>query len=93
MYQDERSDFETLLKNEKCVTIHVKNLHWPVTEIYKVKGNIFFPTHYTSHFWLKKIKTLRSEIENKSDWERVGIKQNMAYIARGTHKCFIFASF
>ena len=41
MYQGKRSDFETLLKNEKYVTIHLKNLHCPVTEIYKAKNNIF----------------------------------------------------
>ena len=27
VYQDKKSDFETLLKNDKSVTIHVRNLH------------------------------------------------------------------
>ena len=34
------SDFETLLKNDKSVTTHVRNLHYLVTEVYKVKNNI-----------------------------------------------------
>ena len=40
LYQDKKSDFETLLKNDKSVTIHVRNLHYLVTEFYKVKNNI-----------------------------------------------------
>ena len=39
VYQDKKSDFETLLKNYAAVTIHVKNLHYPVIEIYKVKND------------------------------------------------------
>ena len=39
-YQDKKSDFETLLKNDKSVTIRVRNLYYLVTEIYKVKNNI-----------------------------------------------------
>ena len=35
-----KSDFETLLKNDKPVTIHMRNLHYLVTEGYKVKNNI-----------------------------------------------------
>ena len=41
LYQDKKWDFETLLKNGKSVTIHVRNLHYLVTEVYKVKNNIF----------------------------------------------------
>ena len=40
VYQDKKSDFETLLKNDKSVTIHVRNLHYLVPEVYKVKNNI-----------------------------------------------------
>ena len=40
VYQDKMSDFGTLLRNDKCVIIHVKNLHYLITEIYKVKNNI-----------------------------------------------------
>ena len=40
VYQDKNSDIETLLKNHKSVTIHLRNLHYLVTEIYKVKNNI-----------------------------------------------------
>ena len=39
--QNKKSDFETLLKNNKSTTFHVKNLHYLVTEIYEVKNNIF----------------------------------------------------
>ena len=41
VYQDKISDLETLLKNDESVTIHVGNLHYLVSEIYKVKNNIF----------------------------------------------------
>ena len=40
VYQDKKTDFETLLKNDKSVTIHVRDLHYLVTEIYKVKNSI-----------------------------------------------------
>ena len=40
VYQDKKSDFGTLPKNDKSVTIHVKNLHYLVTEVYKVKNNV-----------------------------------------------------
>ena len=36
VYQDKKSDFETLLKNGNSV----RNLHYLVTEVYKVKYNI-----------------------------------------------------
>ena len=39
-YQDKKSDFETLLKNDKSVIIHVRNLCYLVTRVYKVKNNI-----------------------------------------------------
>ena len=39
-YQDRKSGFETFLKNDKYVTIHVRNLHYLVTEVYKVTNNI-----------------------------------------------------
>ena len=40
VYQDKKPGFETLLKNDKSVTIHVKNLHYLVNEIYKIKNGI-----------------------------------------------------
>ena len=40
VYQDKKSDFETLLKNGISVTIHMRDLHYLVTEVYKVKNNI-----------------------------------------------------
>ena len=39
-YPDNKSNLETLLKDDKSVTIQMKNLHYLVTEIYKVKNNI-----------------------------------------------------
>ena len=39
VYQENKSDFETLT-NDKSVSIHVRKLHYLVTEIYKVKNNI-----------------------------------------------------
>ena len=40
VYQGKKSDFDTFHKNDKSVTTHVRNLHYLVTEIYKVKNNI-----------------------------------------------------
>ena len=40
VYQDQKFDFKTLLENGKSLTIHVNNLHYLVTEIYKVKNYI-----------------------------------------------------
>ena len=40
VYQDKKSSFETLLKHDKSVSIHVKNLQYLATEIFKVKNDI-----------------------------------------------------
>ena len=40
VYQNKKSDFETLLKYDKSVTIPVRNLHYLFIEVYKVKNNI-----------------------------------------------------
>ena len=40
VYKDKKSDLETLLKNDKSVTIHVRNLHYLVNEVDKVKNNV-----------------------------------------------------
>ena len=40
VYLNKKSDFETLLKYDKSVTIHVRNLHYLFIEVYKVKNNI-----------------------------------------------------
>ena len=49
--QDKKSDFETLLKNDMSVTIHVKKLRYLVTEVCKVKNNISPDTiRYIFHF-------------------------------------------
>ena len=63
VYQDKKSDFETLLKNDKSVTIHVRNLHYLVTEIYKVKNNISPKImRYIFHFQENVNSKLRSGI-------------------------------
>ena len=41
VYQNKKSDFEILRKNDKSVTIHVRNLHYLVTEVCKVKKKHF----------------------------------------------------
>ena len=63
VYQDKKSDFETLLKNDKSVTIHVRNLHYLVTEIYKAKNNISPEImRYIFHFQENVNSKLRSGI-------------------------------
>ena len=58
-----KSDFQFLLKNDKSVTIHVRNLHYLVTEIYKVKNNISPKImRYIFHFQENVNSKLRSGI-------------------------------
>ena len=40
VYQDKKSSFETLLKRDKSVSIHIKNLQYLATEIFKVKNGL-----------------------------------------------------
>ena len=40
VYQDKKSSFETLLKRDKSLSIHIKNLQYLDTEIFKVKNNL-----------------------------------------------------
>ena len=40
VYQGKKSSFETLLKYDKSVSIHVKNLQYLATEIFKVKNDL-----------------------------------------------------
>ena len=40
VYQDKKSSFETLLKRDKSVSIHIKNLEYLATEIFKVKNDL-----------------------------------------------------
>ena len=87
VHQDKKSDFETLLKNDKSVTILVRNLHYLVTEVYKVKNNIS-PEIMTEIFHFQENENYNlQKHENNIVWERDGIKlrsQNMAAIARET---------
>ena len=40
VYQDKKSSFETLLKRNKSVSIHIKNLQYLATEIFKVENEL-----------------------------------------------------
>ena len=40
VYQDKKSSFETLLKRDKSVSSHIKNLQYLATEIFKVKNDL-----------------------------------------------------
>ena len=40
VYQDQKLHFQTLLRNDKSVTVYLRNLHYLTTEVYKVKNNI-----------------------------------------------------
>ena len=40
VYQDKKSSFETLLKHDKSVSIHVTNLQYLATEIFKVNNDL-----------------------------------------------------
>ena len=92
VYQDEKSDFETLLHNS--VTIHVKNLHYLVTKIFKVKNNIsseimrdIFYFHENQNYNLKRYPSCYQKCDNNTVWERDSIElrsQNMVAIARET---------
>ena len=59
-YQDKKSDFEALLKNGKSVIIHVRNPHYLVTEIYKVKNNISPEIMRDIHFQKNENYSVRS---------------------------------
>ena len=40
IFKIKNPNFKTLLHNDKSITIHVKNLHYLMTEIYKVESAI-----------------------------------------------------
>ena len=40
MYQDQKLNLQDLLQKDKFVSIHVKNVQYLVTEIYKVKNGL-----------------------------------------------------
>ena len=88
VYQGRKSDFETLLTNDKSVTTHVRNLNYLVTEIYKVK-NYVSPESIRDRKWELQLKEWYpfcfQKHENNIVWERDGIKlrsQNMVTIAK-----------
>ena len=39
-YQNKKSSFGTLLKRDKSTSIHMKNLHYLATELFKVKNSL-----------------------------------------------------
>ena len=75
-----KSDFQFLLKNDKSVTIHVRNLHYLVTEVYKVKNNIspaimrdIFHFQEDENYNLRSVTHLASRSNNNIVWDREGI--------------------
>ena len=40
LYQDKKSSFEKLLQKDKSVSVHMKNLQYLATEIFKVKNSL-----------------------------------------------------
>ena len=40
IYQDKKSSFKTLLKHDKSMSIHMKNLQYLATELFKVKNGL-----------------------------------------------------
>ena len=92
VFQDQKSDFKTLLKIGKSVTIHARNLHYPVTEIYEVKNNISREImrdifHFQENENWEWYPSCFKKHENNTVWEKDGIKlksQYMVAIARGT---------
>ena len=92
VFQDQKSDFKTLLKIGKSVTIHARNLHYPVTEIYEVKNNISPEImrdifHFQENENWEWYPSCFKKHENNTVWEKDGIKlksQYMVAIARGT---------
>ena len=40
VYQDKKSSFEILLKRDKFTSIHMKNLQYLATELFKVKNGL-----------------------------------------------------
>ena len=40
LYQDKKSNFEKLLQKDKSVSLHMKNLQYLATEIFKVKNSL-----------------------------------------------------
>ena len=40
LYQDKQSRFEKLLQKDKSVSVHMKNLQYLATDIFKVKNSL-----------------------------------------------------
>ena len=73
-YQDNTSHFEKLLKNEKSVSIHQKNLQLLMIEIYKTRNQLNLP--FMMESFEEKAKMHEQFIANKSNnhilWNRHG---------------------
>ena len=40
VHQDKKSSFKELLQKDKSVSVHMKNLHYLATEIFKIKNGL-----------------------------------------------------
>ena len=89
VYQDKKLDFETLVKNDKSVTIHVRNLHYLVTEVYKVKNSIW-PEIMRDifHFQENENYNLKSGVLESLFNKDAGLKTCCFIKKRLQHRCF-----
>ena len=98
VYHNINSDFKTLLENDKSFIIHVKNLHYLLTEIYKVKNDIspdimkdIFTFHKNNNYKLKDwYPSCFKKHENDIVWDR---EIWPAPTTRQAKKCFVLANF
>ena len=70
VYKDSDSSFETLLERDNSTTIHMRNIHSLVTELYKVKNQIS-PKLMTDIF---KLRNVSYDLRNNSNFEARNVK-------------------
>ena len=61
VYNDYFSTFESLLKRDKSVSMHQRNIHRVAIEMYKAKNKLY-PEIVQNIFQQRDISTLRSEV-------------------------------
>ena len=52
-YQEKKSNLQDLLQKDNSASIHMKNLQYLATEIYKVKNDLSQNNERGFHFWQK----------------------------------------
>ena len=50
VYQDKKSSFEELLQKDNSVSVHMKNLQYLATDIFKVKNDLSPSNNYERSF-------------------------------------------